>query len=148
MSEPVIMWACCLVTKSCLLLLLLSCFSRVRLCATPWTAAYQTPLPMGFSRQEYWSGLPLPSPSHVWLFANSWTAAHQAFLSFTISRSLLKLMSMSPWDHPTTLSSVVPFFSCLQAFFSIRVFSNDLAFCIMWPSIRVSILASIFQWIF
>ena len=36
--------------------------SRVRLLATPWTAAYQAPLPMGFSRQEYWSGLPLPSP--------------------------------------------------------------------------------------
>ena len=39
--------------------------SRVRLLATPWTAAYQAPLPMGFSRQEYWSGLPLPSPI-VW----------------------------------------------------------------------------------
>ena len=36
--------------------------SRVWLLATPWTAAYQAPLPMGFSRQEYWSGLPLPSP--------------------------------------------------------------------------------------
>ena len=36
--------------------------SHVRLFATPWTAAYQAPLPMGFSRQEYWSGLPLPSP--------------------------------------------------------------------------------------
>ena len=34
----------------------------VRLFATPWTAAYQAPLPMGFSRQEYWSGLPLLSP--------------------------------------------------------------------------------------
>ena len=44
-----------------LLLLLLSCFSRVRLCATPWTAACQAPLSMGFARQEYWSGLPLPS---------------------------------------------------------------------------------------
>ena len=41
-----------------LLLLLLSCFSRVRLCATPWTAAHQAPPSMGFSRQEYWSGLP------------------------------------------------------------------------------------------
>ena len=30
--------------------------------ASPWTAAYQAPLPMGFSRQEYWSGVPLPSP--------------------------------------------------------------------------------------
>ena len=36
--------------------------SRVWLLVTPWTAAYQAPLSMGFSRQEYWSGLPLPSP--------------------------------------------------------------------------------------
>ena len=43
-------------------LLLLSHFSRVRLLVTPWTAAYQASLSMGFSRQEYWSGLPLPSP--------------------------------------------------------------------------------------
>ena len=39
---------------------LLSC---VRLLATPWIAAYQAPPPMGFSRQEYWSGVPLPSPN-------------------------------------------------------------------------------------
>ena len=37
--------------------------SRVRLLVTPWTAAYQAPPSMGFSRQEYWNGLPLPSPS-------------------------------------------------------------------------------------
>ena len=37
--------------------------SRVWLLAIPWTAAHQAPLPMGFSRQEYWSGVPLPSPS-------------------------------------------------------------------------------------
>ena len=36
--------------------------SRVWLLATPWTAAYQAPLSVGFSRQEYWSGVPLPSP--------------------------------------------------------------------------------------
>ena len=36
--------------------------SRVRLFATPWTVAYQAPPSMGFSRQEYWSGVPLPSP--------------------------------------------------------------------------------------
>ena len=41
---------------------LLSRFSHVRLCATPRTAAYQAPPSVGFSRQEYWSGLPLPSP--------------------------------------------------------------------------------------
>ena len=38
--------------------------SRVRLLATPWTAAYQAPPSMGFSRQEYWSGVPLPSPNY------------------------------------------------------------------------------------
>ena len=46
-----------------LLLLLLSCFSRVQLCVTPQTAAHQAPLSLGFSRQEHWSGLPLPSPN-------------------------------------------------------------------------------------
>ena len=43
------------------LLLLLNSFSRVRLCMTPYTAAHQAPLSTGFSRQEYWSGLPFPS---------------------------------------------------------------------------------------
>ena len=45
-----------------LLLLLLSHFSRVRLCATPQTAAHQAPPSLGFSRQEHWNGLPFPSP--------------------------------------------------------------------------------------
>ena len=44
--------------------LLLSRFSRVRLCATPWTAAHQAPPSLGFSRQEHWSELPFPSPVH------------------------------------------------------------------------------------
>ena len=47
-----------------LLLLLLSRFSRVRLCATPETAAHQALPSLGFSRQEHWSGLPFPSPMH------------------------------------------------------------------------------------
>ena len=47
-----------------LLLLLLSCFSRVQLCVTPQMAAHQAPPPLGFSRQEHWSGLPFPSPMH------------------------------------------------------------------------------------
>ena len=53
-------------TKIQMLLLLLSRSSRVRLFATPWTTAHQAPLPMGFSRQAYWSGLPLPSPRFRW----------------------------------------------------------------------------------
>ena len=39
--------------------------SRVQLFATPWTVAHQAPLPMGFSRQEYWSELPFPSPGDL-----------------------------------------------------------------------------------
>ena len=48
-----------------ILLLLLSRFSRVQLCATPCTAAYQAPLSMGFSRQECWSRFPFPSPGDL-----------------------------------------------------------------------------------
>ena len=44
---------------------LLDPFSHVWLFATPWTVAYQAPLPMGFSRQEYWMGLPFPSPGDL-----------------------------------------------------------------------------------
>ena len=40
-------------------------FSHIRLLATPWTIAYQASLSMGFPRQEYWSGLPLPSPGDL-----------------------------------------------------------------------------------
>ena len=51
------MWCACeiggLVTKSCLTLV------------TRWTVAHQAPLSMGFSRQEYWSGLPFPSPGNL-----------------------------------------------------------------------------------
>ena len=77
------------------LLLLLSYFSCVQLCATPWMAAHQAPPSLGFSRQEYWSGLPFPSPthvcmlsrfSHVRLYVTLWTAAHQAPLSTGFSR--------------------------------------------------------------
>ena len=72
-----------------LLLLLLSRFSRVQLCATPETAAHQASPSLGFSRQERWSGLPFPSPVHEsekWKWSRSvvadsatpWTAAFQA----------------------------------------------------------------------
>ena len=58
--------------------------SRVWLLATPWTVAYQSPLSMGFSRQEYWSGVPLPSPAgdmklqlNPWVGKISWRRAKQ-----------------------------------------------------------------------
>ena len=43
----------------------LSCFSRFRLCTTLWSVACQAPLSVGFSRQEYWSRLPFPSPGNL-----------------------------------------------------------------------------------
>ena len=71
-------------------------------------------------------------PSYVRLFATPWTAVHQASLSFTISRSLLKLMSigsMMPSNHlvfchTLLLPSVFP---------RIRIFSSELTLRIMWP---------------
>ena len=83
------------ITNSMAMLLLLYCFSRVRLCATPQTAAHHAPLFLGFSRQEYCGGLPFPSLMHacmlshfrhVRLCATLWTAAHQAPLSAGFSR--------------------------------------------------------------
>ena len=67
--------------------------SRVRLFTTPWTAAYQAPLSMGFSRQEYWSGVPLPSPEKVKLtincFWNERVLDHQVFNWFISSKILV-----------------------------------------------------------
>ena len=60
-------------TDSGLLLLLLSCFSRVWLCATPEMAGHQAPLSLGFSRQEHWSWLPFPSPMHE---SEKWKGSH------------------------------------------------------------------------
>ena len=48
--------------------------SRVWLLATPWTAAHQAPPSMGFSRQEYWSGVPLPSPRRMVSKVKNWSA--------------------------------------------------------------------------
>ena len=44
---------------------MLSCFSGFQLFVTPWAVARQAPLSMGFSRQEYWSGLPFPAPGDL-----------------------------------------------------------------------------------
>ena len=49
----------------CVCCAILSCFSHVRLFATLWTVTHQAPLSMGFSRQEYWSGLRCPSPGNL-----------------------------------------------------------------------------------
>ena len=55
--------------------------SRVRLFPTPWTVAYQAPPSMGFSRQEYWSGLPLPSPNKPLNNINYYEYYYHCFLN-------------------------------------------------------------------
>ena len=57
--------------------------------ATPWTAAYQAPLSMGFSRQEYWRGVPLPSPKHC--IAHSYIKTMLRVLAFTSLEIFLHL---------------------------------------------------------
>ena len=92
-----------------LLLLLLSCLSHVRLCATLQRTAHQAPPSLGFSRQEYWSGLPFPSPMHKsekWKWSHSVmstlatprTAAYQAPPSMGFSRQ--KYWSGLPLPSP------------------------------------------------
>ena len=55
----------CLGSGACMHACVLSCVSHVQLFATPWTVAHQALLSMGFSRQEYWSGLPCPPPGDL-----------------------------------------------------------------------------------
>ena len=54
--------------------------SRVRLLATPWTAVYQAPLSMGFSRQKYWSGVSLPSPCYLLKHCKNWKVLYSCYL--------------------------------------------------------------------
>ena len=101
--------------------------SRVRLSATPWTAAYQAPPSMGFSRQEYWSGMPLPSPYVLQLYSficrwtsrllpcpiycNSATVNIGAALSFTIMVSSGYMPSSGIIGSSVQFSSITQ--SCL-----------------------------------
>ena len=73
------------------------------------------------------------SLSHVRLFVIPWTAASQAFLSFTVSQSLLKLMSTESVMPSNHLIFCCPVLLLPSIFPSIKVFSNELALCTRWP---------------
>ena len=79
------------------LLLLLSHFSCVWLCATPETAAHQVPLSLGFSRQEYWSGLPFPSPIHG---SEKWKWSRSVVSDSSRPHGLQPTRLLRPWDFP------------------------------------------------
>ena len=98
--------ACCEVGMRCckhptrcllLLLLLLSRFSRVRLCATPQTAAHQAPLSLGFSMQEHWSGLPFPFPMHE---SENWKWSRSVVSDPQRPHGLQPPRLLRPWDFP------------------------------------------------
>ena len=80
-----------------LLLLLLSCFSCVRLCVTPEMATHQAPPSLGFSRQEHWSGLPFPSPVHE---SEKWKWSHSVVSHSSRPHGLQPTRLLCPWDFP------------------------------------------------
>ena len=80
--------------------------SRVRLLATPWTAAYQAPPSMGFSRQEYWSGVPLPSPAQL--------EERQLAAVFSLSPEFHGVSSLSLSTCPSLPSHFSPMLNSLQ----------------------------------
>ena len=84
-------------------LLLLSRFSRVRLCVTPETAAHQAPPSLGFSRQEHWSGLPFPSPMHK---SEKWKWSRSVLSDSSRPHGLQPTRLLHPWDFPSKSTGV------------------------------------------
>ena len=80
-----------------LLLLLLSHFSRVQLCVTPQTSAHQALLPLGFSRQEHWSGLPFPSPMYE---SEKVKGSRSVVSDSQRPHGLQPTRLLHPWDFP------------------------------------------------
>ena len=72
--------------------------------ATPWTAAYQAPRSMGFPRQEYWSGLPFPSPGDLPLLTHGWNALADPWME---PASPAWQAGSLPLSHPRSLCYVL-----------------------------------------
>ena len=129
--------------------------SRVQLLATPWTAAHQAPPSMGFSRQECWSGVPLPSPPYYisWYYKlrrlssqktgtyPSLSPSHPTLKSVTLSLSSVYLdpLHFSPSSQP--LSSCPPHFTRLESSPSVSLFS------IPSPTLLIRLLTLLKSWV-
>ena len=100
--------------------------SRVRLLATSWTAAYQAPLSMGFSRQEYWSGVPLPSP--VFLLLDVYFLAITDINTNKNCGFLLKYVQFESWS----------WILCIQGMWQFINLSIKLLACILMLKDRIS----------
>ena len=81
--------------------------SRVWLLVTPWTAAYQAPPSMGFSRQEYWSGLPFPFAVHE---SEKWKWSRSVGSDSLQPHGLQPTRLLRPWDFPDKSTGVLQCF--------------------------------------
>ena len=125
-------------------------WSHVSRFETPWTVAYQAPLSMGFSWQEYWSGLPgLPFPS-LSVAQSCPTLSDPHGLQHArlpcpspILRAYSNPCPSHRWCHPTVLSFVVPFSSHLQSFPASGSFRKSQFFASGGQSTRISTSASV-----
>ena len=95
--------------------------------ATPWTAAYQAPPSMGFSRQEYWSGVPLPSPSLEWS-----TQKKELCFSFVLWKKLfpLKVRLLKAWGIWVLTQPILN----LLVWFSLKLHIYIFPECLLWRS--------------
>ena len=105
------------------MLLLLSHFSHVRLCATPEMAAHQAPPSLGFSRQEHWSGLPFPSPMHE---SEKWKWSHSFMSNSQRPQGLQPKGLLCPWDF-LGKSTGVGCHCLLQYGYILRLYNNNLS---------------------
>ena len=101
------------------LLLLPSRFSRVRLCATPETAAYQAPPSLGFSRQEHWSRLPFPSPMHE---SEKWKGSRSVVSNSSRPHGLQPTSLLHPWDFPGKSTGVG--YHCLLHYHTLEILNK------------------------
>ena len=102
--------------------------SRVWPSVTPWTTAFQAPLSMGFSRQEYWSGVRLPSPERIARLIESW-------IPFQLPNSM-SLMALE-WENKTKVLSANPLFLAEKSHLQRHV---PVALFLLWISEMIVIL--------
>ena len=122
-------------------LLLLSHFSRVRLCVTPEMAAHQASPSLGFSRQVHWSGLPFPSPMQE---SEKWKWSHSVMSVPERPHGLQPSRLLRPWNFPGKSTRVGCHCLLPSAYLRLLIFlpailipvcaSSSLAFCMMYSA--------------
>ena len=109
--------------------------SHVWLFATPWTVAHQAPVSMGFSRQEYWSGLPFPTPGDP---PQGWNLdlLHCRQILYHLSHQVSESMSSHPVLREFTLSSAVLFVQKLSMFHAMPLWFGERHSTWFWCALK------------